>query len=64
MPVCKFYLPPAACQRIDAAARAVCLSRTEFVRAVALSVADHLGEDSPCLNSDGEEVQQQHGVQQ
>jgi hypothetical protein len=45
MPTCQVYLPPRAAQRIDAAARELCLSRVEFVRAVALSVADKLKRD-------------------
>ena len=42
LPTCRVYLPPPAAQRIDQAAKRVCLSRVEFVRAVALSVADQL----------------------
>jgi hypothetical protein len=46
MPSCRVYLPPHAAQRIDAAARALCLTRTEFIRAVTLSVAAQLCEDA------------------
>jgi hypothetical protein len=53
MPTVHLYLPPELIRRLDQAARSLCLSRTDFARAVLAAAAREL--DSDAAPIDGQE---------